>query len=507
MTSGISEVRAALPARQKALLGFAVVLLALAFAGWNIRAWPTSLRYPGEHADIEGMRLAEMVHLRQGISIYALPSAERFDAAIYGPLYYLLGSRLIDASQPAYFPLRFLSMLATLGCAACCGLLAFWLSKSHIATALAPLLFLSYGFVARLGVSARADSLAALLAFGGLLVAYRFQHSRAILCSVPLMLAAIFYKQQFIAGPLAVALFLLLQKRTRAAIQFVWLMSVGVLALVGLFQLVVFPGQAFFMHFLFYTMLPLSWPHFLHAGLLFLGLVLLVPLLMGLEFLRARRVLFPACYLGSATVLGLMGTVKAGSDTHYWFECVLILSALVAALVAERIESGNRPAELIVLLAFTSLVAQFFVPPGPRPEDFTRDEAIQSFLRRRFPPGTRVLSRYAGDIIRAGLDVPIDVDTYLSLVSGGRFAASQQESMLRARRYSAVVLNFDIQVQNNPKAVVTGFPQSWVLAIRDGYEEIGALEMPGPEKVFGDDRFHVWVPRAHPPEPNRTSSH
>lgn len=498
MTDVASAASSAPSPQRKALWGGFAVVLALAFAGWNLSSWPARLRYPGELADVEGMRLAEMVHLRQGIPIYARPTAERFDAAIHGPFYYLVGSRLIDASRPAYFPLRLISVLATLGCAAGCGLLAYWLGKSRVAAALAPLLFLSYGFVARLGVSARADSLAALLAFGGLLVAYRGQRSRAILFSVPLMLAAFFYKQQFVAGPLAVTVFLLIQKRPRAALQFVGLMTGGFLVITGVFQFVAFPGQSFLQHFLFYTMLPLSWPHFLHAGLLFLGLVLLVPLLMGLEFLRARRVLLPACSLGCAMVLGLMGTVKAGSDTHYWFECVLILSALVAALVAERIESGNRPAELIVLLAFTCLVAQFFVPPGPRPEDFARDQAIQDFLRGRFPPQTRVFTRYAGDIIRAGLDVPIDVDTYLSLVRSGRFPVSQQESMFRARRYGAVVLYFDMQSPSSSDVRVTDFPQPWVLAILDGYEEIGSLEMPGPERVFADDRFHVWVPK--PPQ-------
>jgi hypothetical protein len=489
------------------LLGLAALLLAGGFAARQLSSWPARLRYPGEHTDIEGMRLAEMVHLRQGIAIYAPPSAERFDAAIYGPLYYLLGSQVIDANRPAYFRLRLLSLVATIGCAACCGLLAFWLGRSYIATALAPLLFLSYGFAARVGASARADSLAVLLAFSGLLVAYRGQHSRAILYSVPLMLAAFFYKQQFVAGPLAVALFLMIQKRHRVALQFVGLMGLGVFTLIGLFQFIVFPGQAFLEHFLFYNMIPLSWPHFAHAGLMFFGLVLLVPVLMGLEFLRIHRVSLLGCYLGGAIVLGLVTTARAGSDAQYWYESVLILSALVAALVAERVESDRRPSEVIVLLAFTTLVAQFFVPPAPRPEDLLRDQAIQDFLRRRFSPHTRVLTRYAGDTTRAGLDVPLDVDTYLYLVSSGKFGPSQQESMLRAQRYGVVVLNVDLKAENSPKVRMTGFPQPWVLAILEEYEEIGSLEMPGPEKILADDRFHVWAPRPHHGEPNRTSSH
>jgi hypothetical protein len=62
------------------------------------------------------MRLAEMVHLRQGRRIYDPPTAERFDAAIYGPLYYLPGARLVDLQQPSLLPFRLISLIGTLGC-------------------------------------------------------------------------------------------------------------------------------------------------------------------------------------------------------------------------------------------------------------------------------------------------------------------------------------------------------------------------------------------------------
>ncbi|MFB3920869.1 MAG: hypothetical protein ACE145_04060 [Terriglobia bacterium] len=498
----MSEVAAAVFAgtadRKKAGLGILAIALTLGAAGWNIQSWPGKLRYPGEHTDIEGMRLVEMVHLRQGIPIYAGPAAKRFDASIYGPLYYLFGSRIVDPAQPAFFPLRLVSVLATLGCAAGCGLLTYRLGRSWLAVVLAPLLFLSYGFVVRLGASARADSLAVLMALGGFLVAYKFRHSRAIFLSVPLMLAAFFYKQQYVAGPVAVALWLLLQRRVRDAAQFIALMSATVVALVGVFQFVVFRGQDFLLHFFLYNVVPLSWLHFTHAGLLFFGLVLLIPTLMGLEFLRVHRNSLLGCYLGCSGVLGLLGTAKAGSDAHYWFEFVLVLCVVVAALVGERIEAGNRPAEVIVLLVISSLVAHFFVPPGPRQKDLARDQRIQEFLRRRFRPGTPVLTRYAGDVVRAGLDLPIsDLDQYLYLVQIRKFALSEEEARLQAQRYPAVVLNFDITVSNNPKISVSGFPESWASVILQKYEEVGSLDMPEVEKVFDDDRFHVWVPRSH----------
>src|SRR5712692_2707069 len=96
-------------------------LLALAlvtyFATIQLANWPGRLRYPGEEDAVEGTQLSEMVHLRRGVHIYRLPADGEFDGAIYGPLCYLLGGAIINPNQPAYTPLRVLSLGATLGLA------------------------------------------------------------------------------------------------------------------------------------------------------------------------------------------------------------------------------------------------------------------------------------------------------------------------------------------------------------------------------------------------------
>src|SRR5579864_8981451 len=58
------------------------------FALGQVSRWPDRLRYPGEEDAAEGTQLSEMVHLRQGIQIYRVPSQGEFDSAIYGPLSY-----------------------------------------------------------------------------------------------------------------------------------------------------------------------------------------------------------------------------------------------------------------------------------------------------------------------------------------------------------------------------------------------------------------------------------
>ena len=188
--------------RMPLLLGFIAFLIAGAFAERNLATWRVRLLYPGTEG-YEGTPLTELVHLRTGVAIFAPPSAQGFDAAFYGPLYYLLGSRLINPAKPSYFPLRILSMVGTLGCAACCGALARWLSRSYFAALLSPLVFFSYAMVTRFGTAGLSDAVALLLFFSGFLVAYRFRCSRALLLGAPLMVLGFFYKPQYIAGPIA----------------------------------------------------------------------------------------------------------------------------------------------------------------------------------------------------------------------------------------------------------------------------------------------------------------
>ena len=479
------------------LLGGTALMLAGFFAGLQVSSWPSRLRYPGELNDIEGMRLVEMVHLSRGVPIYSLPSPERFDASIYGPLYYLLGARLINPAAPDYFPLRLLSGLGTLGLAAACGVLAFWLTRRVLAAALAPLLFLSFGFVTRHGLSARSDMVAVLLAFVGFLLAFRFQRDRRILWAIPFMLLGFFYKQQYVAGPLAVLAFLLLERSYRRAFEFAALLAAGGLALLGIFQFLVFPGQAFFRHFLLYNVTPFSWPQFKYAGLMFFALVLLVPLLLAAEFLRHHRNRLLGCYLACGVVLGLVTVAKIGSDAHYWLECVLALSALVAALGAERAAAREGFVEVFCLLGVALFFARLFTPPGPRPQDFARDQAIQSCLRRNFPRRTLALSHWAGDLVRAGLDLPVsDPDQYVYLARKGILSDQPLLEQIRGHRFGAIVINYDLRAGPQIPPRGARLPRSWSAAILSSYGLAASLEMPDVEKVWPDDRFYVWVPRS-----------
>lgn len=487
--------------RKGILLAAVALLLAAAFAGRQVSSWPARLRYPGEQNFVEGMRLAEMQHLRRGVPIYAPASAERFDASIYGPLYYLVGSRLLDPDRPAYLPLRLLSMLATLGCAGCGALLAYWLARSLLAALLAPLIFLAYGFVTAHGLSARSDLVALLLSLAGFLIAYRFQDRPLFFVSVPLMLLGFFYKQQFVAGSVAILLFLLWEKRFRRAAEFAGCLILGGLGMLALFQFAVFPGQAFFRHFFVYNLIPFSWKLFL-LGVGVLLLMFLVPLLVALEYLRQSPNRLLGCYLICAAVLSLLTLAKEGSDSNYYLEFALILSVLFAAMVSRSLADSLRSTELLVLLTISLFFAQWLTRPAPPAEDFERDRIVQDYLRSHFAPQTPVLAYQVGDCVRAGMGVPIsDLYQYAQLYLSGRLPDQNFQSQFQERRFGAVILNFDIQNEDDSKINIFRFPKPWAQAIRRDYEPAATLEMPGPEKMFDDDRFYVWVPRARTTTP------
>ncbi|MBZ5542967.1 MAG: hypothetical protein LAO07_04720 [Acidobacteriia bacterium] len=489
-----------MPVRREMLWGAASLLLVGLFAGLQISTWPARLSYPGEQND-EGIAFFETLHLRRGVPIYAQPSPGRFDGAVYGPLYYLLGARLIDPEEPTYFPLRLLSVLGTLGCAACSGLLAFWLTRRRRAAVMAPLVFLSYGFVARFGTSARCDVVALFLVFLGFVLAYRYFERRQLFLAIPIMLLGLFYKQQFVVGPLAVVLTLVLTKQYRRAGLFVGLFGLGGLALLGVFQFVVFPRQAFLDHFVSYNAAGASWTQFKYAGLMYLGIVLLVPIILGLEFLRTHPSRLLLCYLSLSVVVSLLTAARVGSDTNYWFEPVLILSTLVAGLVAERSDGPRRAPEVVFLLGITLFLARFFTPPGPQPKDFEADRAVQAYLRRTFPRGTPALSHYAGTLGRAGLDLPIsNLDQYRFLLAQGKLPEREVPAELDQCRFKVILLNFELGPAENPRPNISDIPESWVRAILANYRLAASLDMPDTEKVRPDDRFYVWVPRRNRPD-------
>ena len=372
-----------------------VFLLVGACAARNIKTWPTRLRYPGDLSVIEGVCLAEISHFRQGVPVYAPASAEGFNSMIYGPLYYFVASRLVNTERPSYFPLRLLGLVATLGIAAGCAILAYWLTDSLAASLFAFLFYLSWSIVSDYGLTVRCDMVALLLNYWGLLLAYRYRGSPRIGWVAPLMLLAFFYKQQFIAAPLAVLAFLLLEKRYRDAMWFVSLMATGGLALLAGFQLLVFAGQNFFLHFVSYNITRFSGGRFA-AGLVVATTFFSIPFLLAFQRLRRSSDRLLEFYLILAVALSVAAFGKEGSGLNYFLEPVAILVPLVGAGVFRACKERRRMVGVAVLLGIGLLPITRLGEAVPNAEDSARDRAIQAYLRANFTTGTEGASFFTG---------------------------------------------------------------------------------------------------------------
>lgn len=473
----------------------AVFLLVGIFAWRNLSTWPAVISYPDDES-YEGIPLATMIHLRQGVPIYAPDATEHFDGATYGPLYYLLGERLISPEKPSYIPLRLLSMFAILGCAACCGLLALWLTGRSLAAGLSSFVFVSYGMVTGHGLLALSDSVALLLAFSGFLGAYRFRNSRAILFAAPLMVLSFYYKPQYIAGPLAVVLFLLLEKKYRRAIAFVGLLATCGLGLLALFQFLLFSGQVFWRYFLLYQS-SLLVVHLIGRALFIFAVVLLVPLVFALEYLRKYPDKLISCYFFIAIFLGLLTSCKGGGGPHYFFECVLLLCTLIPAYMVNRLALGSYPIDLVLVLAVMLVGSQLFEPVRPQASDVARYSALQSYLVSHFPRHAPSLSRNPGELMQAHLDAPFSGLFEVAAFSRSGFVSDRGLiAQIQGQRFAVIVVDFDASQERDPYWLKFYATPAIVHAINTNYELDQSLAMPAPLRQRPQDRFYIYVPNA-----------
>jgi len=452
---------------------------------------------------VEGTQLSEMVHLRRGVHIYRLPSNGEFDGAIYGPLCYLLGAAVINPKQPAYAPLRILSLAATLGLAAASGLLAFTLTGRKIAGALSVLLLFATAFIGRYGISARADMVGLLLAFTGFLVFYRFRDSRrALILSALLVLLSFFYKQQFMGAPGAILTYLVLDKRNRQAFDFLFTLIAGGVILVGLFSFLIFPHQAFLQHFIAYNRLPFD-KHMLLPEILMFAIPLFIPLVGSIDFLTQYPDKLVACYVGVSvcSYFLLLFSSGSGADTNRCLEPLVILTCVFAARVATS--DGILPglgwaSPLAATLALVSFLSFAFVMPRVVPADFAADAALQSYLRENFPPRTAALGYYAGDPIRAGLDAPItNLWGYTALIGNGTLSDREIVSRIANGGYGVILLDFDPDRFNSSKMADFYTTRPMRDAVLRSYQQVARLILPRPEiSRFSDGNMYIWVPKS-----------
>jgi len=220
------------------------------------------------------------------------------------------------------------------------------------------------------------------------------------------------------------------------------------------------------------------------------------PLIVAVEFLRRRRDKLVICYLAFALPLGVLMFAKEGSDMNYFIETALILSALFGALMAQRLGDTLAAVEVLFLLILTLAPSHQGAEDPPTAEDFSRDQAIQTYLTRNFAPGTKALGYYAGDLARARLNASVPAPfVYSWLVRRGFFSDRDLTGELEAHHFGLVVLNFDLEHEQNPTWLDYYLTVRVREAILADYQPERSFDMPEPEKFRPADRFYVWVPR------------
>jgi len=474
---------------------FAILMLGMTgfFAAKNIASWPIKLRYPGDLDVTEGRQLKDLIDLREGLPIYAPATPERYNSAEYGPLFYLLGSRLVDPSRPSFLLPRLLSMLATLGLAAGCALLAYWLAGSYLAAGLAALLLLAFAFTTNIGAVVHADTVALLLWFGGFLIAHRFRATPKILLAVPFMTLALFYKGQYVSSALAVLLFLLLEKRWRLAAGFAALLGLAGVSLFLTFQFVIFRHQAFLQHFLLYNVLPYNPTRGVEAVVV-VTVTLIIPILAGLTYLRAYPDKLVVCYFGWALMLLLLTLGKPGSGLNYCLDLALVLCPLFAGLLTKNIRTPPSALFSLCLLGLALWLGQLpKVTTTPSPVDFASDQAVETFLRKNFPPHAVGLGIFTGDLVRAGLDTPIqNIYQYSWLICKGTLPPQSLITQVQDHRFRVILLNTDfLNEADAHQRDYLCLPESLHQAIMQNYR---------PAERFAFDleakrHYYAWVPR------------
>jgi hypothetical protein len=357
---------------------------------------------------------------------------------------------------------------------------------------IAPTLFLAYPFVTHFGTQNRCDSLALLLWFSGFLTAYRFRDSGKILFATPLMTVGFFYKQQFIAAPLAILLFLILERRYRHAAQFVGLLGVLGCGMLAIFQFVIFRHQSFLLHFFYYNAIQASLAQSVQWAVV-LAVTLIVPVGVAIYYVRAHPNRLVTCYFGIVIPLLLLTMARRGANINYAIELLLLLCPLFAAQIAASLAHPVRAVMFTFLLSLTLWMGNAIPVWRPHAADVHRDHAVQLYLRNNFPQGAQTLGLYVGDLERAGLDTPLtDLANYTWLVCANRLSDQILVTPLLERRYALILLRFDLQAaETTHDTAGTCFPEQFSRAILANYRPVEASVA----QLLATKRYYGWVPR------------
>jgi hypothetical protein len=334
-------------------------LVAFLYGAYNL------LSQPFQYVNAEPYYQFMATQVSHGIQIYNPLTETAYLTVPYPPVFFLVTGLLVKIFGSSLLIVKVVPLLAGVGCSILVGLIVYQVSKSKVAGLISILILPATQILKFLAPIARVDTLGLFFSLAGVLVALRYSSSRKILWSLPFFVLAVFTKQSLVAAPVAVCLYLLVNKRVHLSILFGCLFATisGGLLLVGN---IVTGGQLVQNVFINSGYQVKS----IDPGLFFNSLLTLVeyqfPLFVaGIVYtivnLKKKGLLI--IYLGVSFFIFLITVGKPGASWHYGLEIVAICSVMLGLLLAKGLVilgskvnyrlafSGMLPVILLFLLS------------------------------------------------------------------------------------------------------------------------------------------------------------
>ncbi|MGH9351761.1 MAG: hypothetical protein ACRD2G_06340, partial [Terriglobia bacterium] len=212
------------------------------------------------------------------------------------------------------------------------------------------------------------------------------------------------------------------------------------------------------------------------------------------------------CYLACAVPLGVLTFSKDGSGIHYFFDSVLLISAVVPALLAKRFATRADTAYVIALLAIGLWAGHWAGVPAPKPADFAEHDAIETYLRENFPLHAASLGFDPGILAQSGMETPFSGLFQLAqLARRGIVSDRGLVDEIRARRFAVITLGIDARKERDPYWLNFWLTPSIRDAIERNYTPERSMAMPSPQRERPQDRFYIYVPQGSAPVARRAT--
>ena len=414
----------------------------------------------------------------------------------YTPIFYLVTGVLYKVFGPSFLVGRLVSLFAGIGSGIFCGLIVKEVTKSKWFGLLGGCLFLVPPINRAWPLFIHVDCLGMFFSLMGTYIVVKYLNTRKMLWAVIPYLLALFTKQIFITAPLAVIIYLLLTKKWKLNAQFIGLMTVGGVALIGLFQWLsggLFVEAIFFFptvyHRIFWIAIYLN-----SVNIIGQWLILLLALCAVLiTFMRRKElpnpVKFIAVYFVVTSVVSFILSAKIGAWMSYFMEQMTVAILLVPIFAWEasklkisrklprtgiiwREKSWSTELKASTLLAFIiplALILQVSILPSFSSWTNVTQDSKDSFAvaledLKSVPLDSPVICEDAGLLRDSGRLPPLVEPNFFSQsIRYGKLDPTRIYGMIERREFALIIQEWDVNGYWNWEYETRGMPK-WVPA-------------------------------------------